>query len=151
MDFMSMFMSMYNWVQDPNVLTGVGQTVLGRAAYDGLKTLGESFVTKVGNYFKNKKESEVFYDTICSKATLNPEKPYRDLEDVFEKVSTKKLDDNEMKNFLSEVKEWFKENDAAIKQIVISQTLDNPAQNITQQQAGRDINNVQGKQINYNR
>jgi len=149
MDFMSMFMSMYNWVQDPNVLTGVGQTVLGRAAYDGLKTLGESFVTKVGNYFKNKKESEVFYDTICSKATLNPEKPYR--EDVFEKVSTKKLDDNEMKNFLSEVKEWFKENDAAIKQIVISQTLDNPAQNITQQQAGRDINNVQGKQINYNR
>ena len=151
MDLTSIFMSVYYWVQDPNVLAGVGQTVLGRTAYDGLKTLGESFVAKVEKFFNNKKEAESFYEAICSKTASNPKKPYRDLEDIHEEISTKDIDDRGMTDFLSEVKEWFKENDEVIKKIVISQPIDNPTQNITHQQAVRDINNVQGTQINYNR
>lgn len=151
LDFTSVFMSAYYWVQDPNVLAGVGQTVLGRAAYDGLKALGESFVAKLGDFFSNKEESEAFYQAISSRMASNPKKPYRDLEDIFEEISTKKIDDSVIKDFLSEIKEWFIENDKAIKQIIISQSIVKSTQNITHQQAVRDINNVQGTQINYNR
>ena len=151
MDFTSVFMAFYSWVQDPNVLAGVGQTVFGRAVYDGLKVLGESFVSRLGGFFNNKGETEAFYEAICSKAASNIKKPYRDVEDIFEEVSTKNIDDSEMRDFLSAIKEWFKENDAATRQIVISQSIDNLTQNITHQQAGHNINNVQGTQINYNR
>ena len=151
MDLSTVFMAFYCWVQDPNVLSGVGQTVLGRATYDVLKTLGDSFIKKMGRFFNSSSEAEKYFETICTKSPVNDKKPYRDVEDLFEEISSQAKDDSSVKEFRTGITEWFKENNEQIRGILISQAIDKPNQNITNQQAGRDINNVQGQQNIYNR
>lgn len=148
MDFISIFMAFFDWVY-PNVLKDVGISVLGNATYDALKSLSSSFFNKLGRFFGSKDETDEYLKAICERPTSNIKKPYRDIEDVFEEITTKHS--SLSTEFLNEIKQWFVENGEEIKGIIISQTLTSPSQNIKNQRAGRDINNVQGTQINYNR
>jgi hypothetical protein len=150
MDLISIFIAFYNWVS-PNILKDIGLAVAGNVTYDALKSLKESFVKKLNRFFGHKDDAEKYLQTICERKASNIKKPFRDIEDIFEEISTKHNDNGTTTEFLKEIKQWFIENGEEIKQLVINQPLTSPSQKIEKQIAGRDINNVQGTQINYNR
>ncbi|WP_408956130.1 hypothetical protein [Natroniella sp. ANB-PHB2] len=126
-----------NWV---GVCAGAG--IIGNIAFYSVEGLKNSFVNKFNKYFNSSKEAEEYLEDISNKSAINVNKPYRDIEDIYENTTEKKLP----QEFVNELKSWVKENEEDIKKLV-NQSQESNILNIKEQKAERDINNVQGVQI----
>ncbi|OYQ75476.1 hypothetical protein B9T12_04880 [Wohlfahrtiimonas chitiniclastica] len=121
-----------------NVVTGV----IASATYDGLKKAIDlsSLGKKVKRFFNSDEEANRYIEDLCTKPSVNPTKPFRDIEDHYEELTGNSYDDE----LFFTIKDWVQEHSQQI--ITASQmTFTNTKGfNIGQQHAGQDIINVQG-------
>ncbi|WP_394903499.1 hypothetical protein [Clostridium butyricum] len=103
------------------------------------------FKNKFSKYFNSEKEAEEYLQKISETESINKKKPFRDIEDLYEEVTQKKLPGD----FINELREFLINNNDKIE-LMNQEKGDFIGFN---QQAGRDINNIKGSQtiINYGR
>lgn len=102
------------------------------------KSLEESFKKKFFPFFKNEKEVDEYYNTIINKKSINPKKPSRDLEDIYEEITKNTFDSK----FIEEIKEWVEDNKDILQNVWTISGNNNFI--IKEQKANRDIINVSG-------
>lgn len=121
--------------------------IIGNSAYESFKksTLFESLKTKCINFFNNENEFDKFVREIQEKKSLNPLKPFRDIEDSFEAVSEKKWDDT----LTQEIKEWINDNSQDLECFLKEIETNTSGGNfyIKKQKAQRDINNISNSTV----
>lgn len=102
------------------------------------KSLEESFKKKFLPFFKNEEEVNEYYNTIINKKSINPKKPSRDLEDIYEEITKNTFDSK----FIEEIKEWVEDNKDILQNVWTISGNKNFI--IKEQKANRDIINVSG-------
>ncbi|WP_027624497.1 hypothetical protein [Clostridium lundense] len=119
--------------------------IVGGLTWDVVKaTLAVPFKSKLGKWFTNDAEAEVYLENICEKSAINKTKPYRDVEDIFEKFTG-----NEMPaEFIEQLKELIIDSKSIIDEMNKKAEI---VFNVKEQKAGRDINNINGSQITINK
>lgn len=102
------------------------------------KSLEDSFKKKFLPFFKSEEEVDEYYNTIVNKKSINPKKPNRDLEDIYEEITKNTFDSK----FIDEIKKWIIDNKEIFQNVwTISE---NKSFIIKEQKANRDIINVSG-------
>ncbi|MDI3477784.1 MAG: hypothetical protein PWQ59_1309 [Thermoanaerobacterium sp.] len=99
---------------------------------------------KISKYFVNEYQAQNYIEALCIRKLVNPKKPYRDIEDLYEEIAGKDFPDElleELKRFMIENRSIVDEMNKEIAAVF----------QIKEQLAGRDINNVNGSQIIINK
>lgn len=120
----------------------IASSIIARGTYDIVKdnlNLG-SLKQKVSSFFLNDEQAEAFVEQICQKEANNVEKPYRDIEDIYEAITSKMYDSS----VYDSIESWAKENEAAIYNASQMHFTNQGGFNIGNQSAGKDIYNIQG-------
>lgn len=120
----------------------IASKVLASATYDVLKkTLDfSSLKERIKKYFKREDDVEKYLETICNTESKNKEKPYRDIEDSFEKLTGEKYESE----LFEELKKWIQENETQITSVSKMNFNNESGFNIGVQNAGKNIINIKG-------
>lgn len=126
-----------------NVLKWLGITIAGnlvsKSSDLALNKIKETFSEAFKEKFGTVKKSEEFIETIYEDKSKSPQKPKRDIEDIFEKITGSEPSDE----VLNEIVEWIKENNQILKEGLNLKGIQSRI-NIGSQKAKRDIINIQG-------
>lgn len=115
------------------IASGTYELIKGSIDLMGLKK-------KVSAFFKDESQSEIFIKDMCELKAKNPEKPYRDIEDLYEKITGKEFH----KEFYEELKQWILINKDSIVNAPKMQFNNQGGFNIGIQNAGNNLFNIQG-------
>lgn len=126
-----------------SILKWLGVTVAGDVVCKGsekiLKKIREEFSKKFINDFETKEKSEEFINEIYKLKSNSPNKPKRDIEDVFESITGNEPSDE----IMLKIVEWIKENQQILNKVLKKEEIFMGIK-IGSQKANRDIINVQG-------
>lgn len=134
----TVFSSLFAWAQGA-ITTGIA----GNFAYDGLKKLAQSFKNRFNKFFSSEDDVERFFEALCKVRAKNPDKPYRDAEDLYEEATHSTLKDDVRTQLFDEVKSWMQDNRELIVNISTHQHDNEFSINIGSQKA-KNIVNIQG-------
>lgn len=123
-----------NWV-----INGVSTGIVANLTYDGLKKIKVKLNNKLKEKFVNEDEVNNFINEISTGNVINVTKPYRDIEDAYEKVTGRDIPTD----FIDILKQWVNDNKEVFTQSNV--TMNNL--HIEKQEAKRDIYNIQGNPI----
>ncbi|RZL51068.1 MAG: hypothetical protein EOP00_01125 [Pedobacter sp.] len=120
----------------------IASKVIASATYDGLKKVLDfsSLRSRISKFFKKEEDAEKYLETICNAKSKNIAKPYRDIEDSFEELTSEKFD-GELYN---EIKNWVEKNQVQISNVSKMEFKNEGGFNIGIQNAGKNIFNIQG-------
>lgn len=120
----------------------IASSVIARATYDGLKKVLDfsSLKQKIKGFFLNEAEAEQYIEIICNEESVNPTKPYRDIEDSYEKLTCQVYNEELYK----EIKQWIEEHSEQIVNVSQMNFQNERGFNIGTQNAGNNIYNIQG-------
>ncbi len=98
----------------------------------------------ISKFFQTEDETAKFIETISTTEVVNTNKPYRDIEDIYEDVANREFPTE----LIDIIKKFFIDN----KELIDTMNKSTSGSiNVKEQHAGRDINNVIGQQINFNK
>lgn len=120
----------------------IASSIIARGTYDVVKenlNLG-SLRQKLTGFFQDEAQAETFVEQLCQKEAANVEKPYRDVEDLYENSVAKEYSPDIYKA----IESWAKENETAIYNAAQMHFTNQGGFNIGTQSAGKDIYNIQG-------
>lgn len=123
-----------NWV-----INGVSTGIVANLTYDGLKEIKVKLHNKLKEKFVNEDEVNKFINEISTGNVINVTKPYRDIEDAYEKVTGRDIPID----FIDILKQLVNDNKEVFTQSNV--TMNNL--HIERQEAERDIYNIQGNPI----
>lgn len=125
------------------VLEWLGITIAGNMVSKGsdvvLNKIKETFSKAFKEKFGTVEESEEFIEKIYEDKSKSPQKPKRDIEDIFERITGSEPSGE----VLNEIIEWIKANSQALKEGLDLKETQSEI-NIGSQKAQRDIINIQG-------
>lgn len=130
----TIFLNLFSWAQ------GVTTGVTGNLAYDGLKKLVLPFVQRFKKYFSSEEQTEQYFQCLCSEKANNLENPYRDAEELYEKITSSTIKEKLRDELLNEIKVWMNENRELIINIRTHQKDNTFLQRIGSQRAKQIIN-----------
>jgi hypothetical protein len=130
----TLFASLFNWATSG---------IAGNLAYDGLKKLTQSFVKRFKRIFGSEEVTNQYYDALCKAQAKNPDKPFRDVEDLYEEILKIPLQEEVRTELLAEVKSWMNDHKEIIINLRTHQHDNEFRMNIGSQQA-KNIVNIQG-------
>lgn len=121
-----------------NIATGV----IASATYDGLKKVIDlpSLGNKIRKFFKSDDETNRYIEDLCTNPSVNPKKPFRDIEDYYEELTGNEYNDE----LFSTIKDWVQKHSQQIITASEMTFTNKKGFNIGSQHAGQDIINVQG-------
>jgi hypothetical protein len=120
----------------------IASSIIARGTYDVVKenlNLG-SLRQKLAGFFPDDAQTETFVEQLCRKEAVNIEKPYRDVEDLYENTISKEY----TPDIYRAIESWAKENETAINNVAQMHFTNQGGFNIGTQSAGKDIYNIQG-------
>ena len=122
----------------------IASSVIASASYDAIKNMFNfsALKKKISRFFMDEKQMEEYIRKICEESSINPHKPERDIEDIYE-ATTKSSYHSEMFEY---IKEWILDNKDMINSSVNINFKNESGFNIGIQKA-QEIYNIQG---NYN-
>jgi len=123
-----------NWV-----INGVSTGIVANLTYDGLKEIKVKLHNKLKEKFVNEDEVNKFINEISTGNVINVTKPYRDIEDAYEKVTGRDIPID----FIDILKQLVNDNKEVFTQSNV--TMNNL--HIERQEAERDIYDIQGNPI----
>ncbi|WP_306540546.1 hypothetical protein [Dysgonomonas sp.] len=120
----------------------IASSVIARATYDGLKKVLDfsSLKQRIKGFFQNEEEAEQYVEIICNEESLNTAKPYRDIEDSYEKLTGQVY----REELYKEIEQWIKEHSEQIVNVSKMNFQNERGFNIGTQNAGNNIYNIQG-------
>lgn len=130
----TLFASLFNWATSG---------VVGNLAYDGLKRLAKPFVERFKKIFGTEEITNEYFDALCNLQAKNPDKPFRDAEDLYEEVMKIPLNEEVRNELISEVKSWMNEHRDVIINLRTHQHDNDFRMKIGSQRA-KNIVNIQG-------
>lgn len=121
--------------------TAITSSLIASASYDAIKKIFNfsTLKKKISRFFIDEKQVEEYLQKICESSSINPHKPERDIEDIYE--DTTKSQYNSL--IFEGIKEWVLENKDTINSSVNMNFKNESGFNIGIQNA-REIYNIQG-------
>lgn len=135
----TIFQAFSEWVSQNFIVSAVA----GGITWDIVKgNLWIPFKNKFLDYFRDEREAEKYFEEINMMKSINSKKPFRDIEDAYEKITN----NNMPSNFIDELSKFLLDNKDKIEKM----NQEKGDFSCLQQRAGRDINNVKGTQTIIN-
>jgi len=125
------------------ILPQIAIGIVANMSYDALKCTVDfsGLKNRLMRFFcNNPNETEQFIEVLCNREARNPEKPYRDIEDIF----MEKSKDEYSEEVYDEIKNWITENTAKFSNITNIKMTNKKGMNIGTQKAHKNIYNIQG-------
>jgi len=121
---------------------GIASKVIASATYDGLKKVLDfsSLKKRISKFFQKEQDTENYIETLCNTEAINSSKPYRDIEDLYEKISGNPYNEE----LYNEIKKWIEDNKEQITHASKMEFKNEKGFNIGVQNAGKNIFNIQG-------
>lgn len=119
----------------------IASSIIASASYDTIKNVlnFSGLKKRISKFFIDDEQIENYLKEICETESKNPHKPERDIEDVYENITSNKYS----KELFEEIKSWIKENEEEIGKTNMNfQTKS--GFNIGVQNAGKNIINIKG-------
>jgi len=119
----------------------IASSVIASASYDAIKNMFNfsALKKKISRFFMDEKQMEEYIQKICEESSINPHKPERDIEDIYE-ATTKFPYHSEI---FEDIKEWILDNKDMINSSVNMNFKNESGFNIGIQKA-QEIYNIQG-------
>ncbi|AET66374.1 hypothetical protein Desor_0684 [Desulfosporosinus orientis DSM 765] len=124
-----------------SILLAIGKfttdSITSGITYDVIKKLAKPFTERLAHFFGDVDKTENFMRQIIEKPSRNPHKPRRDVEDIYEEITSNQLPEE----LYEELEAWIAENREFLKEAATSRGVQF-TQKIGSQTAGRDIVNA---------
>ena len=120
----------------------IASSVIARGTYDVLKSSLplETLMEKIKSFFKDGDETENFVKKLCENPSINPLKPFRDVEDAYEDITGKAYNTG-----LSDaITKWVENNKAQIESVAQVVLTHNTGITVGTQTAGKNLYNISG-------
>lgn len=121
--------------------TAITSSLIASASYDAIKKIFNfsTLKKKIARFFIDEKQIEEYLQKICETSSINPHKPERDIEDIYENTTKSQYDTQ----IFEDIKEWVLENKDLINSSINMNFKNESGFNIGIQNA-QEIYNIQG-------
>lgn len=121
--------------------TAITSSLIASTSYDAIKKIFNfsTLKKKIARFFIDEKQVEEYLQKICETSSINPHKPERDIEDIYENTTKSQYDTQ----IFEDIKEWVLENKDLINSSINMNFKNESGFNIGIQNA-QEIYNIQG-------